>query len=300
MGVTTATAARRKRVERYFNQTPDPTLQAIAFCLMALGVLLVVGGVLLFMSQYFGTGLLVAAAGGVSYWQGSKRNNEYNSALEGTKNKPPDHELDSLLDADLLAAEGAAMNRLNLIPEDLELGPEILDPFADLADSGTPDRPPARPMVVRGPVPSSRFAIGGDGKWRFEQQELLVIFPTSYHLAMYRCVLDLRTGARRSEETQEYHYSDVVAVTTITRPEPAVKLEADDPRVNRKVSFGATSVQELQIVVSSGDRSKVVVGIWEDDNPDRQASLPDLGITPVIDSVRRVLRDKKGGTVKLT
>ena len=70
--------------------------------------------------------------------------------------------------------------------------------------------------------------------------------------------------------------------------------------MNRKVSFGATSVQELQIVVSSGDRSKVVVGIWEDDNPDRQASLPDLGITPVIDSVRRVLRDKKGGTVKLT
>ncbi|GAA1369115.1 hypothetical protein ACFPK5_31875 [Streptomyces beijiangensis] len=46
----------------------------------------------------------------------------------------------------------------------------------------------------------------------------MVICPTHYQLAIYRCELDLFSGGLQSEQTQAYHYQDVVAVRTDSVP----------------------------------------------------------------------------------
>ncbi|MEO6089321.1 MAG: hypothetical protein ABIQ18_40035 [Umezawaea sp.] len=113
-----------------------------------------------------------------------------------------------------------------------------------------------------------------------------MICPTSYHLAIYRSVLDFQTGRWSHEETYEYHYADVVAVTTTRRPAPYLELRADDPLGNRKIAVSAPSVLTFQISVSSNETCAVTVGIWDDDDRDAHAPLRESGIDPVIDSVR--------------
>jgi len=209
--------------------------------------------------------------------------------------------MDRLLLEDLLKIERAAMTQLDLTPEDLQLESSGADPFADLAHGSTAnDQGGRRPLVVFGPAINSGFAIGEDDVWRCKRYEVMVICPTSYHLAIYRCGLDFLTGGMQSVETHEYHYTDVVAVSTNTRPAPDLVLEILAVIDGDQVRFASTLLKEFQIVVSSGDRSKVVVGISDEENPDNSATLQDSGINRVIDTVRKVLRDKKGGTAVLS
>jgi hypothetical protein len=128
---------------------------------------------------------------------------------------------------------------------------------------------------------------------------IIMICLTGYHLAIYRCVIDFLTGGLRAVETQEHHYSDVVAVSTSTTAARDLVLDILSVIDEEQVRFATTIPREFQIVVSSGDRSKVVVGISDEQNPEQAATLQDSGIYQVIDVVRKLLRDKKGGTANV-
>jgi hypothetical protein len=300
MKVDAAATARKKKIEKYFHTTPKESDRNIALALLCGGGGLVVLGLLMFASSHGFFGFLFLVGGGYALYKGGIRKTAYDRALEAAEPKPSGAEMDRLLHSDLGKIERSAMEQLNLTSEDLELSETVADPFASLAGgSSREDRTGRRPLVVFGPAVAGRFAIGADEVWRCSKYEVMVICPTGYHLAIYRCMIDFLTGGLRSIETQEYHYSDVVAVSTSTTAAPDLVLDILSVLDDEQVRFATTLLREFQIVVSSGDRSKVVVGISDEQNPEQSATLQDSGINRVIDVVRKLLRDKKGGTANL-
>ena len=241
-------------------------------------------------------GLIAALIAGNKGWA---RMIAYDRALEKAEPKPSDVEMDKLLAVDLRTIIDRGMESLSLTTDDLVSVAQQWDPIANLSQEASHiDTQHARPMVVFGPAIPSRAMVGKDQVWRFSSYEVMVICPTGYHLAIYRTGLNFLTGALRQEETHEYHYSDVVAVSTVSSPgrelgelavDSATDVDAD------QVRFAKTILREFQIVVASGDRSKVVAGIADESDPERQARLQESGIEQVIASVRRILREKKAG-----
>lgn len=215
--------------------------------------------------------------------------------------------MDDLLAGDLAKVREHAIRRLGLTLDELELFPQQWDPVANLAH-GNPsiDQQQKRPWLVFGPEvrgfsfgPKVRAfsTVGRDGFCRFVAYDVMVICPTGYHLALYQCTIDFLTGGLRNEQTREFHYADVVSVSTTTRSDQELPFQPLDLRGDTSVNFEKALFRDFEIVVSSGDRSKIVVGIQDEAQPDKQAALQPSGIEEVISSVRRMLKEKKGGVV---
>jgi hypothetical protein len=294
-----AAEQRKKRLEKYFRKTPDPGENSLALTLLCGSALSAFIALIIFASGGSGLWVIFLAAAAYSGYKGYEKKSDYDRRYKASEPKPSDEEMDRQLAADLTDIERRAMRQLGLTNDELELVSEQWDPIANL-ERGNPliDSTSRRPSLVFGPLVSSHAAVGTDGVWRFSAYEVMVICPTGYHLAMYRCGIDFLTGGLRQEETQEYHYSDVVAVSTITSPGTELSAEPTDLKYDHEIKFAKTVLREFQIVVSSGDRSKIVVGIMDEDQPDRQAPLQESGIGQVISSVRRMLREKKGGVTR--
>lgn len=86
-----------------------------------------------------------------------------------------------------------------------------------------------------------------------------------------------------------------MAVSTRTAPDQEV--ESLDLREGKPIHFAKAVFREFQVVVSSGDRGTIVVGIQNEERPEEQSKLQPSGIDEVISSVRRMLKEKKGGAV---
>ncbi|WP_119726788.1 hypothetical protein [Thermomonospora amylolytica] len=306
---------RKKRVEKYFNKTPDiRDLRVAQAMLGGAGGAALLGLIMLASSPF----LAVLLFGGAAYLgvKGGLGKHEYDKAYEKAEPKPTDREMDDLLAADLLKIEQKAMESLGLTPDDLETAGHNWDPVNALSRSKASAMPPAkRPIVVYGPSPDSGYTVGRDGIWRFQRYEVMVICPTHHHLALYRSELNLLTGGLFLEQTQEYQYAHVVSVSTVTVPAPddyrLRRTDMDDKdkereqeRENRAraredenaVRFADVVLRQFTVGVSSGGNTSVTVGISDKKNPENQAHLQDSGIQQTINSVRRVLRDKNGGT----
>lgn len=308
MDVNTEADHRQQRVEKYFCRTPDPGQQTRAILLMSASAL---GGLLtiILFAQGSGLGVLFLIASGFGGYKGVKKKADYDRRYAAAEPKPRDEEMDGLLASDLDKVCARAIQRLGLTCDELELFPQQWDPVANLAHGNSfIDQQQKRPWSIFGPEirgfsfgPKFRAfsTVGRDGVCRFAAYDVMVICPTGYHLALYECTIDFLTGRPRDEQTREYHYADVVSVSTSTRSDEQLSFQPLDLRGDETVGFdfGRALFRDFEIVVSSGDRSKIVVGIQDEDRPDRQVALQPSGIEEVISSVRRMLKEKKGGAV---
>jgi hypothetical protein len=297
MDVNTEADLRKIRVEKYFRRTPDQHSRTLAIIFISVSI---VGGLLAIIVFAGGgrfLGFLLLAVSGYGGYRGIRRMVDYNDEYAAAEPKPSDEEMDDLLAEDLTGVRKQAMQRLGLTLDELELPSEEWDPVANLA-RGNPligDRQKRGPMVIFGPAFPTLSAVGRDGFWRFAAYEVMVICPTGYHLGLYRARIDFLTGGLDREETQEYHYNDVVAVSTRTTPDQEVN--SLDLREGKPIHFAKAVLREFEVVVSSGDRSAIVVGIQNEERPEEQSKLQPSGIDGVIPSVRRMLKEKKGGAV---
>ncbi len=293
----TATTDRKKLVRRYFRKTPDAADLRFARSLM---VAAATTPVLAFATFLLGSNVLGGAflvAGIVLAIQGYEKKAGYERQLAAAEPKPSNQEMDRFLAADLQRAAPRSMRLLGLTSEELELTNVQVHPIASLGGLSGRIQPERGPLLVFGPHVPSLAAVGEDGIWRFSIYDVMVICPTGYLLGVYQCTIDLISGEIRDEKTQEYHYADVVAVSTRTSRAEDDMFNPLDLRFGRTVNpFGKAAFRTFEIVVSSGDRSTIVVGIMDEDRPDRQARLQESGIDRVITAVRRMLREKKGGT----
>lgn len=288
MTLTDADEDRREIVDRYFATVPSSAERSRVWMFVGGGAAAIVLGVFISVLDTWLLGIVVMIAGGVVFVRGLLLFEAYRGAFEAALPKPRDAIIDKIREHELSKVGRRALDRLDLTAEDLELDPVEWDPLAEPAVGAVA----REPMVITGPVPTSRAMVGQDGVWRFSQYAVLVICPTDYHLGLYRCVVDLRVAGLFQEETHEYHYADVVAVSTaISQGSPitAQTADADDGGYR----FERTLLHEFRLVVSSGDRSAIVVGISDERNPDHQARLPVTGIDNVVRAVRSMLRDKK-------
>jgi hypothetical protein len=201
--------------------------------------------------------------------------------------------MNELLQVSLNAAAERAMKRLDLSRADLALTSEEADPDGAASDTPRLAEQGSGPLTIFGPILDPRKQrIGRDRVWRFRSYEVMVICPTKHHLGIYECSLDMRTGALGKEEVREYYYSDVIMVSLVNKPSE-IALESRN-RDGSVVFRGTAILDELQVVVASGDRSEIIAGITERDSVGRAIRLQESRLDQVVASLRVLLRSKKG------
>lgn len=148
------------------------------------------------------------------------------------------------------------------------------------------------PIVIRAPVMWDTYGIDGgdllakegkDKEWRFGVYEVVVIHLTQRLLAAYSCDYNFLRDVMLNEETDEYHYTDIVTVST---KELASSLTLP-------TGSKLTRVQMFKVTVSSGDSVEVIINadkISALTGPDR---IPETGAERAVNVIRSMLREKK-------
>jgi hypothetical protein len=205
-------AGRRTKVRKYFTKTPDPVSQALHLLLFGAAVLLVV--VAIVSQSVFGLVLVAAAA-----WVGKKgydQHKKYRAFLrkwEAAEPKPSDEELDRWLEADTdeITRKGARKLQIRV---DKELSrSDLITPAVVVVGVPDPDDPRTGKFA---------FRVGKDGRVRADQYMVLVLFLTRQVVSTYRCALDFASGDLLADETRQYHWGNIVGVSSVSVPAPKV------------------------------------------------------------------------------
>ncbi|WP_371597969.1 hypothetical protein [Streptomyces sp. NBC_00564] len=291
-------------IARYFVDPPNPADLKAAQLKMAFGggglvlgvVLLAAGGDASFLGA---VGLVVGFILGVKGWNAKRA---YDAAYALAMPRPSDAEIDQLIATDAFSIVNRSLPQLGLTPADLVTPRGVTGSggasFDDIAANSGPGSgvggPGDNQMVVWGPAFPCNSAFGDDGRMRYSKYEFMVICPTHYLLAIYRCELDLYSGQLKSEQTHEYHYQDVVAVRTASVPLHRGGITIQ-PRASQRAAFARfDTVRQMQIVVSSGDRTSVTLRVSSAADVTVDSNDP-LDFPQVLERVRATLREKKGG-----
>lgn len=277
--MTGSTEPRDVAIPKYFRKSPEPPNLGSAKAQIVIGVLLAglaVLGSLIGLADDSGVlccTVPVLVAGGMLAFKGwssqSSLQSKYDRAYELAEPKPSDAQMDEWLAHDLNKIVSGAMEKLGMVPE------QVLN-----VDD---------PLVVRGPLSKARFALGKDDIIRFSAYEIVVIYLTNYHLGAYTCHLDFETGQIKSEQTQEYHYTDVVSVATLTDNSDFSVTTMDGKE------HPLASHQQFTLSVASGERIKVAVAFPQISQILETGRLAPSGAEKAISTLRTMLREKKGG-----
>lgn len=288
-----STEPREKAVPKYFRKTPEmpakPDLHGPRAA-MAIGTIVAVLGCLLaaLTSSSFDAEALAClgwfgAFGGLVplFWglvKTSAKTTEYQSRMKTYKEeyekaepKPTDQQMDQWLAGDIARLKKEALHKLDLVPEQLL-------------------RDPDDPILVIGPAPNAEVRVGDDLKLRFSKYNMVFIYLTDYHLAAYNCTLDMTDGVVTRESTQEYHYADVVSVSTRTESSETFTLYVNGEAKNIPLR------QEFALSVASGEQIRVVTAFPKLAEYIEKGELPPTGADEAIAIIRSRLREKKGGT----
>lgn len=211
----------------------------------------------------------------------------YWRAFHKAEPKPTDGQIDDTFREDLERAANRAMEVFGLHDWDLVLHSADVRPPGGprpFADQG------AGPIVVFGPAKGAKAREGLDRVWRFSHYDVLVICPTERHLGVVVSRLDLASGRRKDENTDEFHYGHIVAVTTRTKP-IADLVTSVITFWGYADTYSMTLARELQVIVASGDRTGIVVGV--DERPGQPAVLQSSGIDYALVQLRNLLAHKR-------
>ncbi|MEV6946880.1 hypothetical protein AB0N07_33925 [Streptomyces sp. NPDC051172] len=293
-------------IARYFIDPPNPAdLQAAQLKMWLGGPGAALGLVLLFAAGGGAAvlGFVMLVAGAIVGIQGWNAKRVYDAAYAQAVPRPSDTDIDQLIGMDSFSIMNRSLPQLGLTADDLVApravtgagGASFDDIAAKAGSQGGPRRQGDNQLMVWGPAFPCRMAIGDDGRMRYSRYEFMVICPTHYQLAIYRCELDLFSGQLQSEQTHEYHYKDVVAVRTASVPLYREGISIT-PRPSQVAAFARyDTVRRMEIIVSSGDRSSITLRVSSaaDVTVDSNDALD---FPQVLERVRATLREKKGGT----
>ena len=192
---------------------------------------------------------------------------KYQKQYKKAEPKPSDAQMDEWLRTDRVRIRAEALKKLDLEPTDVV----------------------QNPIEVIGYAYGVDLAIGKDNVIRFSKYDLVIVYLTAYHLAAYKCTLDMAHGTQTDESTQEYHYRDIVSVATQTAGIDlfVVLLNGEHKSIARH--------QKFQLTVASGDRIEVVIAFPQLDDIIKQGKLAPTGAEEAIRAIRARLREMKGG-----
>lgn len=287
---------REKAVPKYFIRTPDkPILEDVArdkrnatfggvlmlvslilvplnWLLGLLGVFFLDIGTLLFLaSVLLIVGLWRYISANNSRKRKEKANAEamarYQEAFDKAEPKPSDQQMDNWLNADVQRITQEGLQKL-----DLELSQLLREP-----------------IIVIGPSQNAAARVGDDNILRFTQYDVVCVFLTNYHLAAFNGRLDMSDGVLTRESTQEYHYSDVISVSTRTESSQTFTLVVNGQHKSIPL------FQEFALSVASGEQIRVVTAFPNLEDYVQKGKMPVTGADQAISAIRARLREKKGG-----
>lgn len=217
-------------------------------------ILIIVGLLLLSSKLYFGLLLLFAGAGWLFY--------ELKPVID-------DKTIDTWLINDMSDLNKRSLERLNIDESEL------------IRDS----------VVIRGPIlwetsgiPDNELAWkkSKDKQIRFSINAMTIIHLTEHKLSSYQCDYNFIRGVPLNERDDEFHYRDVVAVST------------RDDSTNYTLPNGSLmkQAQFFKLSVSSGDSIQVIVNSRELVDF-TGGTISDTGIDEAIKALRKVLGEKK-------
>ena len=200
-------------------------------------------------------------------------NRSYRMEVALKEPKPSDAQMDAWMAADKARIINDAMAKLEL----------VADSVINASD----------PLVVIGPATGTKIKSGQDGIFRLSRYEIVIIYLTDYHLGAYSCELDFITGTVTMEQTQEYHYTDVVSVATLISNSP-FQIQTIDGMMHP-----IARSQEFSLSVASGQSIRVAVAFHQLPEMLKTGRLAPTGAEKAISTLRTMLREKKGGAAHI-
>lgn len=280
---------REVALRKYFTRPTKPsesgviTLIALGCTFFGLGVLILLPNLfsLVFGRENFNSAatqfsllLLVAGVGLAGAGAASLRSIRisYQQLLSSLSPQPSDLEVDAWFADDIEKLIDHARNSLHM-PEATTLS----RPLAILA-------PSLNPLIHGIPLEEIAFQFGKDKRARFSIHHALIIFLTEHHLVAFSCDFNLIRSVALNETTHEYHYCDIISVST---------LEESEARTLPTGEKLATS-QTFFVSVASGESLKVSVDIARLRQMASLVGAPETGADAAVRAIRAMLREKKG------
>jgi hypothetical protein len=240
---------KRQRIRNYFKK---PKLKWAI-------ILLVIGLLMLSSSSTLGLGLLLLLAGGGWLF----------FELKPSMDAPGDQTIDTWLIDDTNYLKKRSLERLNIDESELI----------------------RQSIVIRGPILWNTTGIpvldlawkkGKDERVRFSINAITIIHLTQNKLSSYQCDYNFVRGVPLNERDDEFHYRDIVAVST------------RDESTNYTLPNGILmkQAQLFQLAVSSGDKIQAVVNSSEL-LQFTGGTILDTGLDEAVKALRKVLSEKK-------
>jgi hypothetical protein len=200
---------RAAAVRRYFTPTPAARDRSRSATLFACAALLFVAAWVMFNAASLPllVGALWLTKSGVDELREYQR---YVRRYAAAEPKPSDAEMDAWLDADIAGIAVRVADRVMLNTDLTIQGGDLAHPAQAIV--GLPD------VAVRAPLKVRR---GKDNLLRANSYEVMIVFLTDELFCSYHCQLDFHTGEVTLDQTTEWHYRDIVSVTSSSRPMPA-------------------------------------------------------------------------------
>lgn len=127
------------------------------------------------------------------------------------------------------------------------------------------------------------FRTGSAGCARFGVYSIAVIALTDRHLGSFRCEYNFLQDTILDEKTCEYHYRDIVSVST-SEVSTTLLLPSGETR---------TTVQEFRVSVPNGEAIRITVDAPEIRRMIGADSFPSSGAEKAVRAIRAMLRQKK-------
>lgn len=259
-------SSREKAIRKYFDDDSGDLPYALPIALFLIGGSLIVvgfaqGPLLLFLLIGIVFIILAIFAGNKTkiYFERKQKKNA------------TDRQIDRWLQESLVKLGEQSLGKLNLDKSDI------------VAD----------PLVIKGPIvwqtngiddSDLLWKIGDDNIVRFGVYRVTIVQLTDRHLGAYACDYNFIRNVALNERTDEYHYKDVVSVST--------QEQASSYTLPTGVKL--TTAQEFRISVASGESINVTIGSSQINKITGSDQIPETGAEKAISVIRAMLREKKG------
>lgn len=269
--------SRDARVRAYFKGSAREKLDSRGIGIVFLGGLLLLVSVSMYTSSgsfsggcavvFVIPGTVMGLWGGGRLWKAHADRRRWRNESAAA---PQDDEVQHWLDDGLARVKDNALRALGLSESEL-----VSDPLTIVAPVLWP---------ISGIVQADlTYCKGRDGQARFGVYAVAVIALTDRHLGAYRCDYSFLEDRTFNEKTCEYHYQDIISVSTSEVPS-SLSLSSGQE---------LTAVQEFRVSVPNGEAIRITVDVPELRRMTGADSFPASGAEKAVAAIRAMLRHKK-------
>lgn len=184
--------------------------------------------------------------------------------------RPDDKQIDEWFREDLEQIKARSLNKLGLHEDDVK----ETDPL--------PIQSPVLWRTIGIPNKDLLYRKGRDGTIRFTVYRVVIIQLARKLLAAYSCDFNFLKNVKLNEETKEFHYRDIVSVST-NEMSSSYKLPSGNSLVHAQAfRISAVNGESIEVIIGTSQIRKITGG-----------AMPETGAEKAVAVIRSMLRDNK-------